>query len=141
MNANVDATVRESSPYAGAPRNGVAAGIGAVAAAMLASLCCIGPIVFVTLGVGAGLASRFEPLRPLFTLLTICLLGIGFYTVYGRRPAPRSETCGAPDGASHATGTSCSVPQHRTRDQFLLWGATILAVLVLTFPQWSLLFI
>ena len=47
-------------------RKALLAGIAAVAAALLGSLCCVGPLVFVALGVGAGLASTFEPLRPVF---------------------------------------------------------------------------
>lgn len=45
-------------------RRSLAAGAGGVGAATLGSLCCIGPLLFVTLGGGAGLASTFEPLRP-----------------------------------------------------------------------------
>lgn len=109
-------------------RGGLAAAAGAIGAAVIASLCCVGPLLFVTLGVGAGFASRFEPLRPLFTVLTVGLLALGFYVVYGRRTAP---VC-APDG-------SCAVPKNRTRDKVLLWVATVLAIVFLTFPQWSLL--
>lgn len=119
-------------------RRGFLASIGAVAAALLASLCCIGPLVFVTLGVGASLASRFEPLRPVFTILTLGLLATGFYSVYGRRvaldPAQESGLSCAPDG-------TCSVPRKRTKDKALLWAATVVALLLLTFPQWSLLLV
>lgn len=116
-------------------RRGLIAVFGALGAAFLASLCCVGPLLFVAFGVGAGLASTFEPLRPLFTVLTVALLGVGFYVVYGRRAraAPRASeiTC--------TPGSACGIPRHRTRDKRLLWSATILAVVLLTFPQWSLL--
>jgi mercuric ion transport protein len=103
-------------------------------AAFLASLCCIGPVLFVTLGVGAGLASRFEPLRPVFSILTVGLLAIGFYTVYGRRPANKTGLSRDVDGA-------CIAPRSRTRDKALLWIATLVALLLLTFPQWSWLLV
>ena len=116
---------------------GIAASAGAVVAALLASLCCVGPVLFVTLGIGAGLASRFEPLRPFFTLLTLGLLALGYHTVYGRKAVTSSAdappACG-PDGA-------CHVPRNRTRDKTLLWVAIALAALLLTFPQWSRLFV
>lgn len=114
-----------------AARRGILAATGAVGAGILASLCCIGPVLFVTLGVGAGLATRFEPLRPFFTVLTLGLLVVGFYVVYGRQPAraAASEACG-PDG-------SCAVPRRRTKDKLVLWVATVVALLLLTFPQWS----
>lgn len=115
-------------------RRGLATSFGAVGAAFLASLCCIGPVLFVTLGVGAGLASRFEPLRPLFTILTVGLIAIGFYTVYGRRPATAAGPSCDVDGA-------CVVPPSTRREKMLLWIATFLALLLLTFPQWSRLLV
>ncbi len=106
------------------------ASVAAVGAAFLASLCCIGPVLFVTLGVGAGLASRFEPLRPVFAVLAVGLLALGFYTVYGRRPAgDAGATCDVDDG--------CAAARNRTRDTVLLWGAALIALIVLTFSQWS----
>lgn len=108
----------------------LAASIAAVGAALLASLCCIGPVVFVTLGVGAGFATRFEPLRPLFTVLTIALLGLGFYSVYGRQRARASAASCDIDG-------TCAAPRCRRRDKILLWIASLVALVILTFPQWS----
>lgn len=116
-------------------RRGLFASFGAVGAAFLASLCCIGPLLFVTLGVGAGLASAFEPLRPVFTAATVALLAVGFYVVYGKRPPAV-----APDSA-RAPGEACVIPRNRTRDRVLLWVATVVALLLLTFPQWSLLLV
>jgi mercuric ion transport protein len=84
------------------------AGAGAVGAAFLASLCCIGPVIFVALGVGAGLASTFEPLRPVFVALTIALVAMGFYVVYGRKPAKAGRARAAPcRAADRATRPSC----------------------------------
>ena len=117
-------------------RRGLLAAAGAIGAAFLASLCCVGPLLFVTLGVGAGLASTFEPLRPAFTGLTLVLLAVGFYIVYGRRGAPRPTTETAADCAPDGT---CAVPRNRRRDKALLWVATGVAALFLTFPQWSIL--
>jgi mercuric ion transport protein len=122
-------------PVAPHPDRGqVVTALGAITAAVLASLCCIGPVLFVTLGVGAGLASRFEPLRPLFSALTVVLLAIGFYTVYGARPAPAA-------GACTAGGKCTPSARHRRRDRMVFWGATVIALVVLTFPRWSLLLV
>lgn len=113
---------------------GNAASLGAIGAALLASLCCIGPVLFVTLGVGAGLASRFEPLRPAFSVITVALIAVGFYTVYGRRRARADDPSCSVDG-------SCVVPRNRSRDKVLLWIATLIALALLTFPQWSRLLV
>ncbi len=115
-------------------RRGIAASFAAVGVALLASLCCIAPILFVTLGVGAGLASRFEPVRPVFTILSVGLIAVGFYTVYGRQPAEKTGRSCDVDGA-------CVAPRNRTRDKVLLWIATVVALLLLTFPQWSTLLV
>lgn len=102
---------------------------GAVLAAFGAALCCVGPILFVTFGVGAGLASTFEPLRPLFTALAVLGLGFGFYTVYARP----EEACGP--------GEACERPRNRRRDKILLWGATVLAIALWSFNYWSILLV
>lgn len=115
-------------------RRGLLASSGAIGAAFLASLCCIGPVLFVTLGVGAGLAARFEPLRPVFTAVTVALLAFGFYVAYGRRPVTAESTACGPD-------ESCAVPRNRGRDKVVLWVATIIALVLLTFPQWSKLLV
>lgn len=115
-------------------RKALLAGIAGIGAAAMASLCCAGPLLFVTFGVGAGLASTFEPLRPLFTILTVLGLGLGFYTVYGRRPRlPAGNVC--------APGRACVLPRSRTREKVLLWGATILALVIWSFPSWSILLV
>lgn len=128
------------SAAAPSARRGLAAAAGAIGAAFLASLCCVGPLAFVAFGVGAGLASTFEPLRPVFTFLTVALLAVGFYVVYGKKPtaadAATSAAC-APDG-------TCAVPRSprdRTRDKVLLWIATVVALVFLTFPHWSVLLV
>ena len=111
-------------------RRGIGASIAAIGAALLASLCCIGPVLFVTAGVGAGLAKQFEPLRPVFTILTVALMAAGFYSVYGRRGKNGDASCDA-DGV-------CNVPRKRTRDKVLLWAAALIALALHTYPQWSL---
>jgi mercuric ion transport protein len=98
-------------------------------AGFAASLCCIGPVVGVLVGAGAAgaMASRLEPLRPVFLVLTVACLGYGFYTVY--RPGPVS--CDA-DGACH--------PNANHRAKVLLWIAVFVAAVFVAFP-WYVKFI
>lgn len=112
-------------------RRTMLAGLAGVIAALGASLCCVGPILFVTLGVGAGLASTFEPLRPLFTALMGVGLAIGFYTVYGR--PLNAESC--------SPGDACARPRSRWREKVVLWIASGLAVLFWSFNYWSILLV
>lgn len=116
-------------------RSPLAAGVGGVAAAFLGALCCAGPLLFVFFGVGAGLASAFEPLRPLFTVAMAGFLGFGFYVVYGRPVGKRSGS------AVDAAGASCSVSGHRAGDRVLIWCAAALAALIWSLPYWLELFV
>ncbi len=111
------------------------AAVGAVLAGLGASLCCVGPLLFVTFGVGAGLASTFEPLRPVFTALLVVALGIGFYIVYGRRSGAHTAD------ARCAPGDACAVPRNRTREKVILWTATVLAIVLWSFTYWSTLLV
>lgn len=116
--------------------HGVLAGIGAMVTAFLGSICCIGPLLLVTLGIGAGWASIFEPLRSVFAGLTIGLLSLGFYTVYGRPPGRISST-----GLARGAGQVCRTPVRRRHDEAALWVATVVALLLLSFPAWSKLLV
>ena len=51
---------------------------GSVIGGILASVCCIGPLVFALLGIsGAAFAQRFEPLRPYLLVATYAPAGWG----------------------------------------------------------------
>ncbi|HUG41834.1 MAG TPA: mercuric transporter MerT family protein [Longimicrobiales bacterium] len=110
---------------------GLLASAGAVGAAFLGALCCIGPVLFVVFGVGAGLASTFEPLRPVFGALMVAALGFGFYTAYGSPAQAGGE--GGPAGDARA----CAVPRSRSRERVVLWSATVVALVLWSFPTWS----
>ena len=104
----------------------VLAATGGVAAAMVSTLCCAGPLVAVALGLsGAGLAATFEPLRPYFVVGTVLALGFGFVEL--RREQKRA--C--------EPGSLCASPIARRRIKWALWTATIVSIPLLTFPWWS----
>jgi mercuric ion transport protein len=121
------------------------AGMAGVGAAFLGSLCCAGPLLFVTLGVGAGLASTFEPLRPVLGAVMLGLFGLAFYSVYGRHGAPRavgrSEASSAVDGEACAAGAARMTPRNRAREVGMLWVAAVIALVLWTFPTWSRLLV
>jgi mercuric ion transport protein len=126
-------------------RKTMLAGAGGVVAAFLGSLCCMGPLVFVTLGVGAGLASTFEPLRPVFAVVMLGLFAVAFYAVYGRRATSGTVGSGGAAGAgtsahldaARTPGAGCAVPRNRRREKVILWLAALLALVLWTFPTWS----
>ncbi len=100
--------------------------VGSVVAALAASACCIGPVVFALLGVGgAAFAVALEPYRPVFIGVTALLLGGAFYLVYRRPPA---EPCG-PDG-------TCRTHSRRTGLKVLLWAGSVIVAAALMFPYY-----
>ena len=110
---------------------------GSVIGAILASACCILPVVFLSLGIGGAWMSNLTalaPYQPLFLAFTLAMLGIGFYKVY-RKPksACRANACDV-DGY-------CGTPLAERVIKIALWGATALVVLVLAWPYIAPLFL
>jgi len=99
---------------------------GSVIGGILASACCIGPVVFALLGIsGAAFAQRFEPLRPYLLVATYALLGGAFYTTYG----PAKTEC--------APGEACEMPRANRVRKVTLWIAAVVVLLATTFPIYS----
>ncbi len=97
-----------------------------VITAGLASLCCIGPIVFAGLGATAvGLSAKFEPLRPYFLTLTGIFLALGFYFVY-RKPKEQ-EAC---------ESEVCETPRLTRWAKPGLWLVTVVVILLALFPNY-----
>ena len=102
--------------------------LGSILASLVASACCIGPIIFAVLGVSsAGLLTKMEPYRPIITIFTLILLGLGFYFTYKKKPASECED-----------GSYCANPMSDTWNKRILWISAILITLVLTFSYWSI---
>ena len=94
---------------------------GAVLAAAAASLCCIGPLLFVLLGLGAfGAATAFDAARPYLLVAAALLLAFGFYRAYFRRGA---ATC--------SPGEACATKPANSAGRAALWIAAV-AVLAFT---------
>ena len=107
--------------------------IAGLVAAFLASVCCIGPLVFAALGVGvgatgalastAGFLKALLPYRPVFVGLTLLLLGISFYHAY-RKP---SSVCATEAGCARSVNGL-----NRT----WLWLIAALALVLVLAPYW-----
>src|SRR5712691_6897979 len=106
--------------------------VGGAVAALLSSLCCLGPLVLVMLGVSGawiGNLAALEPYRPLFIGVAVVCLGLAYRSMYR---APAAETC--------APGTVCALPQTQRLYKRLFWGVSALVLAALTFPYLMLLF-
>ena len=99
---------------------------GSALSGLLASACCIGPLVLSLLGVsGAAYAHRLEPLRPYLLWVTYGMLAGAFYLTY--RPAQ----------AACAPGEACEMPRASRAGKVMLWIGTLFVVLATLFPMYS----
>lgn len=105
--------------------------IGGVIAAIGAGLCCVGPLVLLTLGIGGawiGNLTLLEPYRPLFIFAVLTLFGWTGWKLYS--PVEDCEP-----------GTACAMPQVRKRRQVIFLSTALLALLLVTSSYWILLII
>lgn len=99
--------------------------VGAVAAAVGASVCCLGPLLLLALGVGGawiGNLTAMERYRPYWMAATLVLLVLAFARVY------RKSTNGA-----CTPGGACP-PNAGRRNKALFWIVTVLVLGLLTLP-------
>lgn len=95
-------------------------GLGAI----LASLCCLGPLLLLALGFsGAWLANltALEPYRPVFILISLIAL---FFA--GQRFFRPISSC--------QPGEPCALPPVRRWHAVIFWGVVLLVLLVLVSP-------
>lgn len=99
--------------------------VGAVAAAVGASACCLAPLLLLAAGVGgawAGNLTAMEKYRPFWIGATLVFLGLAFFRIYGARG---KETC--------ASGVPCP-PDAGRRSKVLFWIVTLLVFGLLALP-------
>jgi mercuric ion transport protein len=104
---------------------------GGVLGAILASACCIVPLVLVTLGISGawiGNLTALEPYKPLTSGIAIVFIGLGFWHVYFRKKPVCVE------------GSYCARPQSSRITKTALWGAAVLVLLSVTINWWAPLF-
>ena len=103
--------------------------VGAVSA-ILASTCCIGPLILITLGVsGAWIANlaALEPYRPALIVAALAAL-----LVAGRRIWAPIAVC--------TPGTVCAVPKTNRRYKVLFGVVSALVLVAMAFPYIAPLF-
>lgn len=109
---------------------------GAIAAAIAASACCVGPLILAVLGIGgAGFLVALEPYRPLFTAITIVLLGAGWILTWREQAgATVAETASRQVGVADGDDCGCAMPQANRTGRRMLWVATVIVGIALLFP-------
>mgnify|MGYP001036974833 CR=1 FL=1 len=100
--------------------------IGGVIAAVAASLCCVGPLVLVMLGIGGAWVANLavlEPFRPYFLGAAVIALFFAWKKIYR---APAIVAC--------TPGSLCAMPQTNRIYKVLFWVVALLVALALIFP-------
>ncbi len=99
-------------------------------ASVLASTCCLGPLVLLSLGISGawiGNLTRLEPFRPYF-------IGIAFaalFLAYRRLFRPKSAC---------KPGGVCAIPHVTATYRLLFWIVAALIIVALSFPYVAPLF-
>ena len=92
--------------------------------AILASSCCLGPLVLVSLGISGawiGNLTALEPFRPLFIGAALLALFLAW-----RRIFRRTGNC--------APGGVCSIPRVRIAYELVFWAVAALVLVALVYP-------
>ena len=101
---------------------------GGVIGAILASTCCVVPLLFVTLGISGawiGNLTALEPYKPYIAGVALVFIGLGFRQVYFKaKPA-----C--------VDGSYCAKPQSAVLTKTALWFSTVIVLLALTISWWA----
>jgi mercuric ion transport protein len=93
-------------------------------AAILASTCCLGPLVLVTLGISGawiGNLTVLEPYRPIFIGAALVAMYFAWRRIY--RPA---QAC--------KPGEVCAIPQVGRTYKIIFWVVAALILVALGFP-------
>lgn len=127
-NIHVNAQFRnmESAPPTEKGKN--LAATGGVIGALLASSCCVLPLLLVILGVGGswiGNLAELNVYQPYFIGFASLCLGAGFWLVYIK---PR-QSCEAE--------SYCATPRSDILIKSVLWGATLLVAINATINFWA----
>jgi len=106
------------------PENASGTLIAGGLAAILASTCCLGPLVLITLGFSGawiGNLTVLEPYRPFFLSAALIALFFAWRRIY------RAE-------AECKPGEVCALPQTRSAYRMIFWVVALLALVALIFP-------
>ena len=101
--------------------------LGAVLAALGASLCCVAPLLLISIGVGGAWMSSLtalEPYRPLFVIAAVALLGMAGWRLYRRE-------------VDCEPGQICANPAVKRRQRLILWLVAIPMLALLAFPWYA----
>ncbi len=105
-------------------RNGRGALFAGGVAAILASACCLGPLILITLGFSGawiGSLTLLDRYRPIFIGAALVALFLAWRRIYGLAQACKQ-------------GDVCAVPQVQAAYKLIFWVVVVLVLVALGFP-------
>ncbi|PKO90743.1 MAG: mercuric transport protein [Betaproteobacteria bacterium HGW-Betaproteobacteria-10] len=106
------------------PQNGRGALFAGGMAAILASSCCLGPLVLITLGFSGAWIGNLTVLEP-YRLIFIGAALVALFLAWRRIYCP-TQTC--------KPGDVCAIPQVRATYKFIFRVVVVLVLVALGFP-------
>lgn len=104
--------------------NGRGALFAGALAAILASTCCLGPLVLVALGFSGawiGNLTALEPFRPIFIGAALVAMYFAWRRIYRQAGACKP-------------GDACAMPQVRATYKLIFWVVAVLVLVAFGFP-------
>jgi mercuric ion transport protein len=101
--------------------------VGAMLGALVASSCCVLPLLLAALGVGGawvGFLPLLAPYSPLFFVLSSTCIAVGFWTILRRR----RMVC---------EGAACGTPASRRLTQAALWAGLVILTAAASADWWA----
>lgn len=105
--------------------------VASALAAVGASVCCVGPLVLLTLGIGGAWIANLtalEPLRPWFIAATLLFLGRAFWRLH-----LQPQVC--------EPGAACAEPIVLRRQRLIFWVVALALLALLSVPWLAPLFL
>lgn len=129
----MDSTVKLDTP-ATADSDGVSKATlaGGLIAAIIASACCLGPLVLVMVGVSGAWISNLtllEPYRPVSIGVALVFMALAWRRIHR-----------APAAAECEPGTLCALPRTNRVYRVMFWVVSALVLLAVGFPYLAPLF-
>lgn len=101
---------------------------GGILGALLASSCCIVPLILVSLGVSGtwiGSLTALEPYKPWFIAVSVFFIGYGFWYVYFKQP----ESC--------EDDSYCATTESSRLTKTALWIGSFIVLAAATIDYWA----
>ena len=101
--------------------------VGGLITALLSTVCCIVPLLLLTLGIGGSWIANLtalEPFKPYFIGFAISLLAIAYWQIFLKK-----QDC--------EDGEICAVPENKTKYKIIFWISSLIILSSSSITYWA----